>query len=263
MPADRLEGVAQPRCQVAVVEEYAGTALGGNSARNELQQGVAGRRDLEYAAIRGIFGVRRQCARFQCGHACDEAQSARFIEAYGALQPAAVLAHELAKRQGVEEFVGSDEERTGRHGAKAFVPAKLGAGIPQRLPLQHGKARARLDESEGSAILEVGCELTDRTNDVPHHRAPAGPDLGQRHGQRAAERMPGHDQPGADEFSENLADLGRGDEVAAGAEGVAGRVVAVCRIEQANRHVVGHGERPGRFNQPGDLLPEPVHDAGK
>ena len=51
--------------------------------------------------------------------------------------------------------------------------------------------------------------------------------------------------------------------VAAGAEGVAGRVVAVCRIEQANRHVVGHGERPGRFNQPGDLLPEPVHDAGK
>ena len=65
------------------------------------------------------------------------------------------------------------------------------------------------------------------------------------------------EHPHADQLAEHLADLRRGGEVACCAERLARRVIAVIGIEQANRHVVGDGQRAVRLDQFRDLLPEP------
>jgi hypothetical protein len=83
-----------------------------------------------------------------------------------------------------------------------------------------------------------------RAQDVGHQRAPARPELGQGEGRGRALVEPGLREAEADQLAEHLADLGRGGEVAARAQRIAGGVVAVDGMGQAFRHVVGHGERP-------------------
>ncbi len=107
-----------------------------------------------------------------------------------------------------------------------------------------------------------GSSRTKGAQHVGHQRAATGADLGQRGRQRRPCRAPGLVDPDRDELAEHLAHLGRGDEVAPGAEGLAGRVVAVRRVEQAGGHVVGNGDRPGRFDQPDQLFLQRRHCAG-
>ena len=66
-----------------------------------------------------------------------------------------------------------------------------------------------------------------------------GPSSTSRTGEGLSSQPPGLDQPGADDLAEHLADLRRGDEVAARAEGIARHVIAVRRIAEAVRHVFG------------------------
>jgi len=86
-------------------------------------------------------------------------------------------------------------------------------------------------------------------------------ELDQAEGGGGARHHPGLRQPEADELAEHLADLGRGDEVAGRAERVAGDVVAVARVSQAERHVVGDADRPGGADAGADDVGEPAHAA--
>jgi hypothetical protein len=60
----------------------------------------------------------------------------------------------------------------------------------------------------------------------------------------------------ADHFTEQLADFGRGHEIAGTAEGFARLVIAVFRIGQAERKEIGHADRAIRLDDRLDLLTE-------
>ncbi len=78
-------------------------------------------------------------------------------------------------------------------------------------------------------------------------------------GKGSAAGLPGVDQPDRYQFAEHLADFRRGNEVAFRAERLARRVVAVMRVEQAERHVVGDRDRAGGLDLPRYLLRQAVH----
>ena len=84
-----------------------------------------------------------------------------------------------------------------------------------------------------------------RAQRIEHHGAAAGTELDQAHVLRRAHQPPGRGRPQADQLAEHLADLGRGDEVAVGAERIAGDVVAVLRMGEAQRHVLRDRHRAG------------------
>ena len=121
-----------------------------------------------------------------------------------------------------------------------------------------GQPRAGLDHGERRRLAaSAGSSLVKRAQHVLHQRAAAGADLGERDRRRPADRLPGAEQPDADQLAEHLADLRRGDEVAGRAERLARRVVAVVRIEQAKRHVVGDADRAVGLDQADDLFAQP------
>ena len=65
--------------------------------------------------------------------------------------------------------------------------------------------------------------------------------------------------PGRGTLAEHLADLGRGGEVAGDAERFARRVIAVLRVEEAGRHVVGDADRPRSGDRRRNAARETVH----
>jgi hypothetical protein len=66
--------------------------------------------------------------------------------------------------------------------------------------------------------------------DIRHHSSATRAELGESHRGWRPEEPPGVDEPGSGDLAEHLADLRRGDEVAAGAQRVARRVIAVLGI---------------------------------
>ena len=76
-------------------------------------------------------------------------------------------------------------------------------------------------------------------------RAAAGAELDDAHVFRRAHLPPDRRHPQPDHLAEHLADFGRGDEIAAGAERIAGDVIAVLRMRQAQPHIFGDRHRPG------------------
>ena len=83
-----------------------------------------------------------------------------------------------------------------------------------------------------------------------------GPSSASTKGGGLAHHLPDRDRPEADQLAEDLADLRRGDEVAGAAERLAAHVVAVLGIGEAERHVVGDGDRPGGADMRRDLFGE-------
>ncbi len=94
---------------------------------------------------------------------------------------------------------------------------------------------------------------------VGHQRAAAGAELGQNEGVGRTQHLPHADRPQADQLAEDLADLGRGDEVAGAAEGVALHVVAVLGVGEAGRHEIGDRDRPAGADLRLELLGERRH----
>ena len=107
--------------------------------------------------------------------------------------------------------------------------------------------------------VEEGRPHPRRTQRVGHQRAAPGPKLGEHEFLRRAHRLPGGDRPEADQLAEDLADLGRGDEIAAPSERLARRVIAVGRIAEACRHVFGDRHRPAGVDTRREPLGEPRH----
>src|SRR5690606_7431504 len=94
---------------------------------------------------------------------------------------------------------------------------------------------------------------------VLHHRAAARADLGNDGWPWGAAGLPGRVEPYRNQLAEHLAYLRRGREVALGAEGIARRVVAMLRIEEAERHVIGHAHRTCGFDEAAYLLRKLAH----
>ncbi len=98
-----------------------------------------------------------------------------------------------------------------------------------------------------------------RAQCIGHQRAASRAELRQPRRLRGADQPPRLRRPEAQQFAEHLADLGRGDEIAGGAEGIARGVVAVGRIEQAQAHVVGDAEWSVTADHGGQSGGERVH----
>ena len=149
------------------------------------------------------------------------------------LDPALVGRHQLMHRQGVEELVGDQQHRSRRHRVQRGVPADMLVG--QATALQLAQMLAGLDQVQAQAGAERRY-LGGGAQQVRHQRAAARPELHQQARIGLAEIRPCAGEPQSDQLAERLADLGRGDEVAAGAERIVPRIVAERRMAERQRH---------------------------
>src|SRR5260221_10410397 len=90
---------------------------------------------------------------------------------------------------------------------------------------------AGLDEMKAQRGEELRHDAR-RAQRVRHQSAAAGAELGEDEGCRPAGAVPEIDAPQADQLAEDLADLRRSGEVAAPAERIARRVIAVFRMAE-------------------------------
>ncbi len=74
--------------------------------------------------------------------------------------------------------------------------------------------------------------------------AAAGAELGEDHGIGAPDPLPHQRAPQPDQLAEDLADLGCGDEIPAGADRPPGRVIAELWIVERDCHIGCDGQRP-------------------
>ena len=133
------------------------------------------------------------------------------------------------------------------------VACQLGVVLVEQLGLTGAQDGAGLDQVQLHGLEELGHDGGGAER-VGHQRAAAGPELDQPDRGGAAGVEPGLDQGEAQELAEELADLGGGDEVAGGPQGVAARVVAVLRVGQGERHVAADID--------GALLPDHAAEEG-
>ena len=140
----------------------------------------------------------------------------------------------LADRKRVEELVRDEEQRARRKLIDAFVPLRAGQRLLLKLP-QH---RAGLDEMDFA-------RKSSRPEDpqrVARERAPARPKLGVDGVRGRTGALPAVREAGADHLAEHLADLRRGGEVTARAQGITGGVI----IAVARFHIGFDGDRAFR-----------------
>ena len=131
-----------------------------------------------------------------------------------------------------------------RHLVERSVPLHRQIGAGERLPLALLQRRADLDQMHHDRRAEGRHDLRGAQR-VEHHGAAAGAKLDQAHILRRAHLPPDRGGPQPDQLAEHLADLGRGDEVAVGAERVARHVVAVVGMGEAQRHELPDRHRAG------------------
>ena len=249
MGPHRLQRVARARTGITVVDGQQRAAVADDAGGQRRHDRVARRLHLDDGAGRRSHGRRvgRKRARPE-----PEGEAAVGIKPDHPLAPALPGAHELADRQRVEELVRDDEKGAGGNVLDAVVPGDGAGGVGQAGALfqpQDGAGFHQIDPQRGQEGRPEGGD----PQDVGHQRAASGTQLHEPHRIGGAGRVPHRQQPGAYEFAEDLGDVRRRDEIASGAERNPRGVVAVVRVAQAARHVVGDGDRPGF----GDLRGEP------
>ena len=92
-----------------------------------------------------------------------------------------------------------------------------------------------------------------RAHRVGHQRAASGPEFDDAHVLRRTHLFPDRGHPQPDHLAEHLADLGRGDEIAGGAERFVGEVISVFRMRETKPHVFGERHWSGDVDQPSDF----------
>ncbi len=118
-----------------------------------------------------------------------------------------------------------------------FKPALL--NLPQ--------CRTDLDQMQNGRLAETIHDFRGPQG-VVHQRAAPGAKFDEPDILRRVHLTPDGCHPQADQFAEHLADLGRGDEVAAGTQRIAIDVVAVLRMCQAEPHIFAKRHRSGDGN---------------
>ncbi len=237
----RLQGVAAGAGPIAVIDEERGAALARKTRRQVARQGPRRRPRL---AHRAGFRVAQRLGGGRIGKGqraigkCDDA-----------LAPVVSAAHELADRERVQKFIGDEQHRAARHVRQIIVPPGRRA---QRLFLRRAQHRAALDQMQPRGAREVRHKPRGAER-VLHQRAAARPELDQQNRIGRAHPLPQIDAPQADQLAEHLADLWRGDEIAARAQRIARRVIAPARMEQRLLHEGCDAERPRGGDAPGEM----------
>ncbi len=248
---ERLQRVAGSGLVATVVDQQRRPPVVRDPRADRGAQGRLRRRDLDHGARLGLEGRLESVGRR--GQA--ERQPALCVEADAPLRPSFSGAHELARGQAVQQFVG-DQDQGGARRDLVQRRDPAGSALGQPALLQRPQRPARLDQPQ----LACGEELGDqprRPQRVEHQGPVAGAHLHQAEGSRPAQPIPDLHGPQADQFPEHLRDLGRGDEVALLAQLRPRGVVAVGPVVQAERHVLGHGQR-SRLEDP---LPKTLRQA--
>ena len=118
----------------------------------------------------------------------------------------------------------------------------------------------------GAGFYEMEIDGVEQCRHAPHHpqgvgqqRAATGAEFDEAQGPRRPHGGPDRGRPGADQFAEHLGGLGGGDEIAGGAEGVAGNVVPERRVAEAQGHETVDADRPSVEDQGADLVAEAAH----
>ena len=180
------------------------------------------------------------------------------IDRHHPLRPAAGCTDELPDRQRVEELVGHHQQRAVRQLFDTRHPCR--SRLAEASFLFRAKHRARLDQTnaQGAAKLRHNAGGAEQ---VAHQHAAAGPQLCQDYRIRPADPLPQLGAPQPDQLAENLADLGRGREIALRSDRAAPRVVPAFGIVQRHCHVGGNRQRALQANPPDDLAGDSLaHD---
>ncbi len=237
----RLQSGAGAQLARPVVDDQRRAALFLQAPGDLGHQRGSGRAGLDHRALRGAAPARRDEVIHALGPGLEDEVLA--LQPHQPLEPAIGAAHQLVHRQGIEELVGDDEQRgiLGQ-GGKIVVVVAGGEG----LALEPPQRRRGLDEMDlrGKAIATGAAER------VPGERAAPRAKLDIVDVLAALHPHPQVSQPQADEFAEHLADLGRGDEVALGAERIAAGIVA--RVAFA--HELGQADRAGLADEAPEAL---------
>ncbi len=125
------------------------------------------------------------------------------------------------------------------------MPGDRDAARVERRALAALEPGARFNEMRLQGRVESG-QRPRRPHCVGQHRSAARPELDQLHGRRRSHLPPHPRRPQSEQFAEHLADLRRSDEIAGAPERIAGHVVAMLGVSEAERHVARDRDRPAR-----------------
>src|SRR5690606_21550803 len=126
MAFHRLQGVANGSLVEAIVDKQSGAAVLLQPHGDIVHQRFAGGGSLEDCAFWCRCSIGREKSCIKRGHASEKCEFPVLIEAHHALAPATRRLDELAYRQGVEQLVADDEERSFREILEPAIPFRRG-----------------------------------------------------------------------------------------------------------------------------------------
>ena len=151
------------------------------------------------------------------------------------------MEYPLRDGERIEELVGDDDRWT-RAGCEAAAPAHRHLLVLQGCALDRLEHGVALDQLYAQCGAKRRHEAR-RAQHVEHQCAASGAKLDEPQRRRRPHLLPDDGAPQPDDLAEHLADLGRGNEIAAAADGRPASVVAMLGILQARLHVVGDADR--------------------
>ena len=143
---------------MAIVDEQAGAAIGGDTCGNRVHQRDARRRQFDGGAVGGHGGISWQQCRIRRAGSSRETQLPVLVEADRALQPPARNLHILMDRDGVEQLVADDDNRPVGQAGNGLVPDDALSPIAERRPLHLSQMWACLDHGDRGALGECRLE---------------------------------------------------------------------------------------------------------
>ncbi len=251
--AHRLQCLADRGDVVAVVDEKREPALADEPAGELVDQAVRGGARLDDVAL--LAGGLDERLGLTPGR---EDKPARLVEGDHAFAPAIVAAHVLAHRQRVEEFVADEDRRALGGLGERRRPGDRRAGGQQRVVLDLGERRARLDQRH----VERGAKFRDDARGaqgVAHQGAASGSEFDEPQRIGPAHHAPHLGRPKADQLAEHLRDLRGGGEVARRAEGIAVHVIAELGMRERQLHVALDRDRAFLRDEGLDMRAEFAH----
>ena len=247
------QGRARPAREIAVVDKQCCAGRASKPLTESRGQRRRGRADLDdRAARRGAQEGRDQQGQRPAFRSLGKSEATVGVERDEPLGPFRVSAHQLPDRQRVEELIGDHQQRPRRQRLDAVDKLRLGRGEPPLLlGAQH---RACFDEIETQRAAERR-HAGGGAQQIGHQRAMPRTQLGQNDRIGPADTLPQIGAPQPDQLAEDLADLGRGDEIAGAPERIVAGVVAGLRVVQCDRDEGGDGNRPMPADVPGNAGP--------
>ena len=226
MAAHGLQRVAEAGFVVAVIDDERGEGRRSGAASKLAQEGLRRWPRFEDGTVRRCVREIRRLVAEREPIALGEGEAASPVARDQTLAPGPVAADELPDGQGIDEFIGEHDERTVRQLIQRRIPANRHPQ-PREERLRCASTMTGLvSMSATETAVEEFRHAAPGAERIGHQGAAPRTKLGDGHGAWLAHRLPDGNRPKADQLAEDLADLGRGDEVARAADRLAGGVGA-------------------------------------